>query len=86
MVKLSDEQLRGQGVSESLLRLRAELNRQIAAGICYCHNFRQNRLIQCEYAFISNPNGYYAVFLQGCSGEILCQNLTLVTIGNDDHD
>ena len=68
--KMSDQELRDDGVSEDLITHRAELNAAIKSGKCYSSK-PNGKLVRCERAFISNPFGYDRVFLLGENGEIL---------------
>ncbi len=62
---ITDAELLKLGVDYSLIELRREYNDRIKAGIC---SYKKNKVVR---AFISNPHGYFKVFLLADDGNII---------------
>lgn len=66
---MTDEELRAEGVEDSLIEYRKKINETIASGHKYIFDFVPQRRIEIARAFISNPFGYDRVFLLGVNDE-----------------
>lgn len=61
----SDKELLDSGVSQDLVELRKTYNDKIEEGYCMFDGVKIVR------AFVSNPNGYYKMFLRAADGQVI---------------
>ena len=76
---LTEEELKKLGVSEDLIRTRRILNEAIQSGKCYGRDIHGNTT-KCERSFISNPHGYWKLFLRTADGDFLEHGFILMSL------